>query len=591
MYSAKASLRSCRKYAPTRLVTQSVLTKAVQQRFIQLGTHSRSYIRDRYSYNTRTASLLAASLLGGGLLYSLNYPNVLQAEAPAPQADIQFEETRREPKSKDDSRNLISSQHLQVQKSWENPGVYAWGSNSGRVVAPDSDELYIKTPRRIAYFDGKILRDIKLDKNFGAAVTENGDLLQWGTKFSSSCRVPTPTLTGKDIIKISLSRDRVIALSSGGTVYSVSASLEGQESGAKPYENTWIPFWKTRSPITYRIIKPDNLRWSESISDIASGLEHCLLLTSKGRVFSCASASEDFPSRGQLGVPGLTWTTRPTGPYDQPHEISTLKGFDVIKIAAGDLHSIVVDRAGRVFAFGDNSAGQLGFDPDPEYPIIDAPSLLSVDQLYRGTNLRPRVTAIYAGGLNSFLTIDATPVAGEGEASSVAPSRITIDTWACGQGILGALGNGKWTHVQGIPTKVKALSGLSEYDEQKNAVVPIGLSHISVGSTHVSAVMSNRSYVGATESSAESDTNWGSDVLLWGGNEFYQLGTGKRNNINNPVYIAPLDPHSEKEYGRGGEYRFQLTPGKKIQVGKRKVFVEQRIECGRGGTVVYSGTY
>ncbi|RFU28385.1 hypothetical protein B7463_g7942, partial [Scytalidium lignicola] len=591
MYPAKASMNSFRSSAPMRQKKLSVFIKAAQHRSIQLGPNSRPYPVNHQASSHRTAAILIASLLGGGFFYSLGYPKVLQAEAPATRVEVQFEEARRKPKSRNDSRNLISSQHLQVQKSWEHPGVYAWGSNSSRVAAPDSDEAYVKTPRRIAYFDGKILRDIKLDNNFGAAVTENGDLLQWGTTFSSNCRAPTPTLTGKDIIKISLSRDRIIALSSNGTVYSVSASLEDQDLGTKPYENTWIPFWKTRSPISYRILTPHNLTWGESISNIASGLEHCLLLTSKGRVFSFASGNEDFPSRGQLGIPGLTWATKPHGPHDQLHEIRTLKGFDITKITAGDLHSLVIDKTGRVFAFGDNSAGQLGFDPDPELPIIDAPSLLPIDQLYKGTNLLPRVTMVYAGGLNSFFTIDATRVAGQGEENPVGLGRITADTWACGQGILGALGNGKWTHVQGTPTKVKALSGLFEYDEQKETVVPIRLSRISVGSTHVSAIMNNRSYVGATDKTSENDTDWGSDVLLWGGNQFYQLGTGKRNNVSSPVYIAPLDTRAEKEYGRDGEHRFQITPGKKIQVEGRKVFVEQRIECGRGVTAVYSGTH
>jgi alpha-tubulin suppressor-like RCC1 family protein len=217
----------------------------------------------------------------------------------------------------------------------------------------DSEEANIKTPRRLPYFDGKLLRDLKLDRNFGAVITENGDLLQWGTGFSTATLEPTPTLRGKDLVKLAISRDRIIALSSGGQVYSIPAAQADQIDGPKPSENSWIPFWKSRSRISYRKINPSNLPWGEKVSDISSGLEHCLLLTSKGRVFSAASGTEDFPTRGQLGVPGLTWITRPEGPYDQPHEISTLRGFDIVKIAAGDYHSLAVDSQGRVFAFGD----------------------------------------------------------------------------------------------------------------------------------------------------------------------------------------------------------------------------------------------
>lgn len=538
----------------------------------------------------RTAGFLFSIAAGGGALYTLGYPQSLHAEAiPAP-AEVKFEAARKKASSREDNRDLISSQHLQVKKSWENPGVYAWGSNSGRVVAPDSDEISVKTPRRIPYFDGKLIRDIKLDRNFGAAIAENGDLLQWGAGFSTRTTDPIPTLRGKDLVKLSISRDRIIALSSSGNIYSVSASQEDQLSGPKPLESSWFPFWSSRSSMSYRKIQLKDLVWGERISDISSGLEHCLILTSKGRLFSAASGTEDFPSRGQLGVPGLTWTTRPQGPYDQPHEISTLKGFEISKIAAGDFHSLAADKAGRVFAFGDNSVGQLGFDPSPESPIIDAPSLLPIEKLYKGTSLLPKITNIAAGGVNSFFTIDATRIAGQGEEDPSGLGRVTADTWACGQGIFGGLGNGRWTHVQGTPTKIKALSGLFEYDEGKSTVIPIRLAHLSVGATHMSAVMDNVTHLGANNRSSENDTNWGADILFWGGNEFYQVGTGKRNNVNNPTYIAPLDIEADKEKGRREEHRFQITPRTKIRLGGRNVSVEQRIECGRGVTAVYSGT-
>jgi alpha-tubulin suppressor-like RCC1 family protein len=560
-----------------------------RKRGFRTANRTRIVAASRSSTRGRTAGILLSLTVGGGFLYALGYPSNLYAEViPAP-AEVKFEEPRRKASSREENRDLISSQHLQVKKSWENPGVYCWGSNSGKLIY-DSDESSIKLPRRLPYFDGKLLRDLKLDRNFGAAITENGDLVQWGTGFSTETLEPALTLRGKNLIKLAISRDRIIALSSVGEVYSIPASQVDQIEGSKLSENSWIPFWKGRSRISYRKINPSNLSWGEKVSDISSGLEHCLLLTSKGRVFSAASGTEDFPTKGQLGIPGLTWATRPEGPYDQPHEITTLRGFEIVKIATGDYHSLVVDNQGRVFAFGDNSLGQLGFDYNPEAPTVDAPSLLAIDRLYKGTNMVPRVTNVAAGGVNSFFTVDATRVAGQGEDDPRGLGRITADTWSCGQGIWGGLGNGRWTHVQGTPTKIKALSGLFEYDEIKNAVVPIRLAHLSVGSTHMSAIMSNISHVGATDRSSENDTNWGADVLWWGGNEFYQLGTGKRNNVSNPVYIAPMDVEADKEKGRREEHRFQITPRKMIRFNGKNVSVEQRIECGRGVTAVYSGT-
>jgi len=528
------------------------------------------------------------------LIYTAN-TTTAQAEASkddGPPVPVVEKTKKKKGVSKEQNRALISSQHLQVMRSWENPGVYAWGSNTGKVAAPDSNETYIKTPRRISWFDDVLLRDIKLDRHFGAAVLENGDLVQWGKGYSEDTTEPTVTLKGKSLQSIAISKDRIIGLSKNGTVYSVPASKAEQESGAKPSESSWIPGWGSTSNISYRILKPQGLSSSDKVSQISGGLEHVLLLTKKGRLFSAASGSEDFPSRGQLGIPGLTWTTRPPGPFDQCHEISTLKGFEVEKIASGDHHSLVLDKEGRVFSFGDNSSGQLGFEYSSEAPYVDMPSLLPISRLYQGTNQTPRVTSISAGGLNSYFTIDATRVMGQNESAEDVRTlgRITADTWSCGQGIKGALGNGRWTHIQGTPTKIPALSGLFEYDENTKSVVPIRLASISAGSTHTSAVMSNITFLDTNEKSSEDTTNWGADVVWWGGNEYYQLGTGKRNNVAAPLYIRPLDMAAEIEAGRKEEHRFHITPRHTVQLkGGKKVSMEQRIECGRNVTAVYSG--
>ena len=547
--------------------------------------NTQSYINPQ-NLNNRLAIQWVLGLSTGVALfqgYRHLSPRELHAESPAAA-----------PVSKEENRNTISSQHVQVKQSWENPGVYAWGSNSGRVAAPDSDEALIKSPRRIPYFDGLLLRDIKLDRNFGAAIDEKGNLLQWGTGYSRDVRQPVPTLTGKDLKSLTISRDRIIALGSNGNVYSLPVSRAEQTSGPKQSESTWIPFLTASSGISYSLLRPKTMSWGEKVSSISSGLDHVLLLTSNGRLYSASSSSAEFPSRGQMGISGLTSSTRPSGPDDQPHEIITLRGFEIESIATGDYHSLALDKEGRAFAFGDNTSGQLGFDPSVESPSIDVPSLLPIQRVYAGTGLSPRITSISAGGANSFFTIDATRVAQSRDTSSSLSNqglgRITAETWSCGQGILGTLGNGRWTHIQGTPTKIKSLSNLFEYDEAANTTVPIRLKRLSVGATHASATMSNVTHVKAGLSSSTdspNDTNWGADVLWWGGNEFFQLGLGKRNNVPVPGYLAPLDG---VEKGRKREeHRFQITPWHEGRLGGRTVGFEQRVECGRMISAVYSG--
>lgn len=237
--------------------------------------------------------------------------------------------------------------------------------------------------------------------------------------------------------------------------------------------------------------------------------------------------------------------------------------------------------------------------------------LLPFQGLYESRKIVPTVKGLAAGGANSYFMVDA---------EDTEKGRVNADLFSCGAGIFGNLGNGRWTHVQGSPTKIKALSGLFECmtpsdpqhikvltkdldDDKANKVIPIRLSSLSVGATHSSATMQNLTNVNASTStrSPAYDVNYGSDVLWWGNNEFYQLGTGKRNNTNVPVYIQPLDPVSaetetRKKSGRDDEgwsaqligkdqtHRFQATPKKKV----RGVEVEQRIVCGRGNSAVYS---
>ena len=515
----------------------------------------------------------------------------LHAQSVAGPADIVIEQTKkRRNVSKEENRALVSSQHVQVKKSWENPGIHAWGSNTGRVPAPDSDEPYIKHPRRIPYFDGQVLRDLKLSRNFAAALSGNGDLYQWGTGYSPDTREPIRTLAGKNLVSLALSEDRIIALSASGNVYSIPASRQEQLTGPKARESSWIPFWSSVAPISYRTIQP-SLSTFERVTAISSGLEHALMLTSSGRVFSAVSSSTSFPTRGQLGVPGLAWQNRPAGSYDQPHELATLRGFKATSIATGDLHSLVLDAEGRVFAFGDNALGQLGQQPSAEVTAVDAPSLLPTSRLYAGSGKVPTVSSIAAGGFNSFFLIDAAQVSSPGETSRSPSSplgRISADAWACGEGTLGQLGAGRWIHTQGTPIKIKALSGLFEYDETNRQVVPIRVARLSIGATHAAAVLANITYLDAHAGTSEDDTNWGADVVWWGGNEHWQLGTGKRNNCATPMYIGPLGAGDGKE--KREEHRLHLTPRKKVKLGSRSVSMEQRVECGKFVTAVYSGT-
>ncbi|RPB00386.1 hypothetical protein L873DRAFT_811387 [Choiromyces venosus 120613-1] len=247
------------------------------------STIPRSRASPNLSAGHRKTFTTTLGLLGGLAIYQWAYGIEVHAEAPPAS-------------STEDLKRKLSVQHIQVGNSLQNPDVYAWGNKIGRVVSPDSDENLIKSPRRLPFFDNILLRDLKLDRNIGVAITEKGDLLQWGTAYADGIKTPEVTLKGKNIVKAQLSQDRIFPLSKDGTVYSLPMAKKYQLAGAKPSESSWIPGLSSESNIHYRTLKPE-LRYFESVTGIASGSDHILLLTSKERVFS-AAASSSFPVRG-----------------------------------------------------------------------------------------------------------------------------------------------------------------------------------------------------------------------------------------------------------------------------------------------------
>jgi alpha-tubulin suppressor-like RCC1 family protein len=485
------------------------------------------------------------------------------------------------------------------KSNWDSPGVYVWGLNTGKVVAPDSEERWIKSPRRIPFFDGTLIKDLKLDSNFGAAISEKGDLIQWGIGFAADTKTPELTLQGKNLRSLAISDDRIIALGENGTVYSVPVSRERQQS--EPKLTLSSLFWSNSTTnIACRDLTPRNLGIGEKVVSITSGLEHILMLTSSGRVFSAAASTKDYPKRGQLGIPGLSWYTRPPGPFDQPYEIKALGKLRIKKIAAGDVHSLVLDNHGRVFSFGDNSHGQLGFNMNPDVMnldiplgitphVVDTPTEVPIYSLYKGRS-QPRVTNIAAGGENSFFVVDI-------QSDQFQPSNellksyngdVLSDVWACGRGIWGALGNGTWTHVQWGPAKVPLLSGLFEYNEGTGKQQPMRVGDFKVGQSHVAAIMANITSVTGRSGRGKHDSNWGSDVFFFGKNDNFQLGTGKRTNACVPTQIQPIGTRANGDLPGTETDPFQLEPPKNITFAGRSVWVEQRLECGRQCTAIYS---
>ncbi|GAA5979109.1 hypothetical protein JCM21900_002692, partial [Sporobolomyces salmonicolor] len=141
-------------------------------------------------------------------------------------------------------------------------------------------------------------------------------------------------------------------------------------------------------------------------------------------------------------------------------------------------------------------------------------------------------------------------------------------------------------------------------NETSGRVKPIGIKDVQAGETHVAIVLDNA----VTQPSG---AKFGRDVLVFGHNEFYQLGTGKRSNLALPQHLPPLpypgldkppaaaaallDEGEKVEAGVASSgtpspmphKRLQLAPDLRTRQLGRKIRVEEAITAGDGGTAVY----
>lgn len=94
---------------------------------------------------------------------------------------------------------------------------------------------------------------------------------------------------------------------------------------------------------------------------------------------------------------------------------------------------------------------------------------------------------------------------------------------------MGALGTGSYSSAQGVPGKVKVISGLQEYSEKEKTFKPLGIYQLSVSPSAGASVGvgggEGEGGMGGTHVFAVLDTlrggegkEYGRDVFAWGAN-------------------------------------------------------------------------
>ena len=171
----------------------------------------------------------------------------------------------------------------------------------------------------------------------------------------------------------------------------------------------------------------------------------------------------------------------------------------------------------------------------------------------------------------------------------------TIDLLMCGNGQNGGLGNNIYTNSQGNPVRVRNVSGLQQCEhsilshlatrlillsycidsDKTKQLEPIRPTEVIISPTgHVLV---------ALNSSVESDGVGGQDLMVWGKNFDYELGSGKKSSSPIPVTLEAPDGERLMLMKKKARVVMDLD-GKQW---KRGVVVEQRPVAGYGNNVVY----
>lgn len=233
----------------------------------------------------------------------------------------------------------------------------------------------------------------------------------------------------------------------------------------------------------------------------------------------------------ESGLPPLTepsWSIRFCTTL---HEVPALRGVEVAQIAAGSEHSLARTPSGRVLGWGRQTHGQSGLGAGIAVEAVPVPTEVVLSKCFPNTSVDITCTDIAAGADNSFFVMSRREPGTPGVGTK-------IDVLAVGKGQWGTLGNAMWSQVTATPVRVKTVSGLLEYSERTGKTHPVPIHSISVGKPGSVALV-----LDTVET--EGHQAFGRDVMVFGHNAAYQLGTGKRSNLSVPQHLQPLPPSTQ----------------------------------------------
>ncbi len=370
--------------------------------------------------------------------------------------------------------------------------LWAWGHNwEGQLGNGTTDRNAHPTPKQIANFTSATM--VCAGDNYGMAAKSNGRVWAWGYieeqfnydtnnsasapkaslfSFSTLDAVARPTLSPDGGAYVSAQKVTVNCSTTGATIYYTTDGDDPTTSDSVITSGSKISIAKGTTRLKVRAFKtsltgfnasPLKLALYQAGEKAATGYSHSLGIKSDSSLWAWGNNSE-----GQLG-------NESTASSSYPLKVSGIT--KAIDAAGGGAHTVALKNDRTVWAWGRNSEGQLG----------------------NGT-LDQQTSPVKVGGLSNVINV------GAGYDHSFA-IKSDGSLWAWGQNNYGQLGNGN-TSNSAAATKVSNLSGVID----------------ATGGYGFSLALKS------------DGTVWG-----WGDNGYGQLGDGSNIQRNIPVQVSPLN--------------------------------------------------
>ncbi|MHB8512299.1 MAG: RCC1 domain-containing protein [Actinomycetota bacterium] len=264
--------------------------------------------------------------------------------------------------------------------------VWAWGNNNSGQLGDGLVGTDSHVPVQVTGLNSVVAIAAGGDRS--AALKSDGTVWSWGSSYlgngtPTSSSVPVEAIGLTNIEAIAMGESHTLALKSDGTVWAWGYNYYGEVGdNSQNY-----------------VVTPLQVSGLSNVIAIAAGLHHSLALRSDGTLWAWGDNSN-----GQLGDNSTTNSLVPV-------QVSgNMAG--VFQIAGGGYHSLALRSDGVVFAWGDNSNGQLGDNSTTD-------SHVPIQSNFSGLN------QISGGELH---TVGLTPIQAPTIASSITGTTITTST-------------------------------------------------------------------------------------------------------------------------------------------------------------------